>query len=109
MMSEPKSPIIAYSDGLLCIFENAQTAISYVEPWDVVDGLWTAWSSDGRVLELIARSDRDQVQLRPTSLFDEVGLVETLTREMNVDPNSVGDPSPAKLIQSALVKWGFTT
>ena len=77
-MISPITPLagLCDDDPAPIVFETIELAVGYMEPWDVVDGLWRIWDSTGRRYEPSCPTpDRWPIELLASEEFDAPDLV----------------------------------
>jgi len=60
-----KPPIFVYEPNDLDVFESVRLAERYLEPPDVLDGAYSAYDSEGRLLKLGVSDDGMRVVIHP--------------------------------------------
>lgn len=94
---------ITADDPTVAAFESVEEAASYAEPWDVNDGLWKFWDSEGRVL--VAPGPID-VTSSWTRLVATVDLEPDALRWALVRTLRLGEPDSEALDQLSLDDLG---
>jgi hypothetical protein len=64
-----KTPIFIFEDDDYSCFKSIQDASKYLEGWQVVQNILTAYDSEGRLLKLSAKDEYDTVKI---SLAEEI-------------------------------------
>lgn len=70
-------PLIGVCDNDINLFETAESATRYMEPWDVDDGLWRVWGADGLAMTLLVQEGRRVEVVNDAGRPDAAGLLET--------------------------------
>ena len=118
-----KPPIFVLDRGSLDFFETAADVEAYLEPIDVASGVYRAFDSGGRVIELsverirrseaggLWKSSREVVRTREGQDSDAAALFESILAfltKLGRAPERAGDADLSGLVALATREVGFT-
>ncbi len=102
-----KAPIFVYETNNLDVFESVSAAERYVEPPDVLSGVFSAYDSEGRLLKLAVSADGRRVVVQPGESIPQhvqelVTIITAFLAAVGVPSEWLGSASLPELVNKAL-------